>query len=153
MFRLKATTILARNSPSLWSALKTRLGSAPPRGHIAFCLSLNADEATIANIPKIWKSSIGCLSAPLPEAPDWVVCSILEVPYEMGRPFVSNIPGRPPAQVGRYHAMHRSARAQHYDSSFSSYNRAMGQHSLTGQTEKIPVPQGLTPRVCAFCSI
>jgi hypothetical protein len=151
-FHLKATTILARNSLSLLSAVKTRLGSMPG-SHVAFCLSLNAGEAAIANIPKFWKSSIGCLSAPLPETPDQLVCSVLEVPYGMGRPFVSNIPGRPPAQVGRYHVMHRSAAAQHYDASFSSYNRAVGQSSLTRLTEEIPVPEGLTPIMCASCSI
>jgi len=144
-FHLRATTILARNSLSLLNAVKTRLASEPSQSHIAFCLSLNADESALATIPRLWKSSIGCLSAPLPEAPDQIVCSVLEVPYGMGRPFVSNIPGRPPTQVGRYHAMRRSAAAQHYDSSSSWYDRAVGHSSASRRTENIPVPEGLMP--------
>lgn len=149
---LKVTTILSQNSLSLLNAVKTRLGLVPPRTHVAFCLSLNANEAAIATIPRLWGSSIGCLSAPLPEAPDQVACSVLEMPYGMGRPFASNIPGRPPPQVGRYHAMHRHAAAEYYDTSVSSYSRAM-RNSGTKPIEKMPVPQGLTPIVCAFFSI
>ena len=151
-FHLWATTILARNSLSLLNAVKTRLASQPSRSHIAFCLSLNANELALATIPRLWKSSVGCLSAPLPEAPDQVVCSVLEVPYGMGRPFVSNIPGRPPTQVGRYHAMHKSAATQYYDPSTSWYNRAMGRSGVHRRTENIPVPEGLTPIMYVSCS-
>lgn len=144
-FHLKATTVLAQSSRSLLHAMKTRLHPVPPRTHVLYTLSLNASEEALESVPNLWESSVGCLSAPLPSAPNHIALSMLQVPYGMGRPFVSTIPGRPPSQVGRYHSAHKSAAVEEYDQSASSYNRAMGKISGASRAEEYPIPEGLSP--------
>lgn len=148
-FHLKATTIFARNSSSLLNVIKTRLEPITPRNHVVFALSLNANAEAVETVPKLWESSIGCLTAPWPLLPDHVACSILQVPYGMGRPFVSRIPGRPPVQVGRYHAMHQNSTLDEYDLSAASYNRAMKQTGGALRAEEHAIPDGLNPIVYA----
>jgi hypothetical protein len=145
MFHLTSTTILAHTSRSLWKALTTRLEHVRAHNHVIFCLSQNVDEQARAEIPMLWNHSIGCLSAPLPFAPDHVSCSILQVPHALGHPFISNIPGRPPIQVGRYHSNHRTFLKDAYDQSAHSFNQVMG--NIAPRAREFDIPDGLDPSV------
>lgn len=152
-FSLRATTLFSRNSHSLLDAIKARLPPVPERTHVLFALSTNAGEEALETVPKLWESSVGCLTAPWPSSSEQISCSILEVPFGVGRPFISRIVGRPPVQVGRYHAMRKTAAEDEYDSSMMSYNRAMGQTGDAARAEEYPIPEGLNPIMCVLSVI
>jgi len=74
---------------------------------LLFALSSNAPDLsqTVHQLGDLAVQSIGCLSAP--EHPDIVSCSIALLDARKATPFRSDIPGRVPAQVGRWHSPKR----------------------------------------------
>jgi hypothetical protein len=74
---------------------------------LLFALSSNAPDLpqTVHQLGHLATQSVGCLSAP--EHPDVVSCSIALLDARKATPFRSDIPGRVPAQVGRWHSPKR----------------------------------------------
>jgi len=74
---------------------------------LLFALSSNAPDLsqTVHQLGLLASKSVGCLSAP--EHPDVVSCSIALLDVRKATPFRSEIPGRVPAQVGRWHSPKR----------------------------------------------
>jgi len=74
---------------------------------LLFALSSNAPDLsqTVDQLGHLAARSVGCLSAP--EHPDVVSCSVALLDARRVTPFRSDIPGRVPAQVGRWHSPRR----------------------------------------------
>ena len=74
---------------------------------LLFALSSNAPDLsqTVNQLGRLATRSIGCLSAP--EHPDVVSCSVALLDAREATVFRSDIPGRAPAQVGRWHSPKR----------------------------------------------
>jgi hypothetical protein len=74
---------------------------------LLFALSHNAPDIsqTIHQLRHLATHSAGCLSAP--EHPDVVSCSVALLDARKATLFRSDIPGRAPAQVGRWHSQKR----------------------------------------------
>lgn len=74
---------------------------------LLFSLSSNAPDLsqTVHQLGHLAAQSVGCLSAP--EHPDVVSCSVALLDARKATIFRSNIPGRVPAQVGRWHSPKR----------------------------------------------
>ena len=74
---------------------------------LLFALSSNAPDVsqTIHQLQLLATKSVGCLSAP--EHPDLVSCSVALLDARKATVFRSEIPGRAPAQVGRWHSPKR----------------------------------------------
>jgi len=74
---------------------------------LLFALSSNAPDLsqTVSQLGHLTNQSIGCLSAP--EHPDVVSCSVALLDARETTLFRSDIPGRVPAQVGRWHSPQR----------------------------------------------
>lgn len=74
---------------------------------LLFALSSNAPDIsqTVHQLGLLAANSVGCLSAP--EHPDLVSCSVALLDAQKATPFRSDIPGRVPAQVGRWHSPKR----------------------------------------------
>lgn len=74
---------------------------------LLFALSSNASDLsqTVSQLGLLAANSVGCLSAP--EHPDVVSCSVAFLDAQKVIPFRSDIPGRVPAQVGRWHSPKR----------------------------------------------
>jgi len=74
---------------------------------LLFALSSNAPDLsqTVDQLGHLAAQSVGCLSAP--EHPDVVSCSVALLDARKTTPFRSDIPGRVPAQVGRWHSPKR----------------------------------------------
>ena len=74
---------------------------------LLFALSSNAPDLsqTVHQLGCLATQSAGCLSAP--EHPDVVSCSIALLDARMATPFRSDILGRAPTQVGRWHSPKR----------------------------------------------
>ena len=74
---------------------------------LLFALSSNAPDLsqTVHQLGYLAAQSVGCLSAP--EHPDIVSCSVALLDARKATPFRSDIPGRIPTQVGRWHSPNR----------------------------------------------
>lgn len=74
---------------------------------LLFSLSSNAPDLsqTVHQLGLLASKSVGCLSAP--EHPDIASCSVALLDAQKATPFRSEIPGRVPAQVGRWHSPKR----------------------------------------------
>ena len=74
---------------------------------LLFALSSNAPDLsqTVHQLGSLAAQSAGCLSAP--EHPDVVSCSVALLDARRATLFRSDIPGRVPAQVGRWHSPKR----------------------------------------------
>lgn len=74
---------------------------------LLFALSSNAPDLsqTVHQLGLLASNSVGCLSAP--EHPDIVSCSVALLDAQKATPFRSDIQGRVPAQVGRWHSPRR----------------------------------------------
>lgn len=74
---------------------------------LLFALSSNAPDLsqTVHQLGLLAAKSVGCLSAP--EHPDIISCSVALLDARNVTPFRSEIPGRVPAQVGRWHSPKR----------------------------------------------
>lgn len=74
---------------------------------LLFALSSNAPDLsqTVQQLGHLAAQSAGCLSAP--EHPDVVSCSVALLDARKATPFRSDIPGRVPTQVGRWHSPKR----------------------------------------------
>lgn len=74
---------------------------------LLFALSSNAPDLsqTVHRLGSLAVQSVGCLSAP--EHPDVVSCSVALLDARKATPFRSDIPGRVPTQVGRWHSPKR----------------------------------------------
>ena len=75
---------------------------------LLFALSSNAPDIpqTVNQLGHLATQSVGCLSAP--EHPDVVSCSVALLDARKATLFRSDIPGRVPAQVGRWHSPRRT---------------------------------------------
>lgn len=74
---------------------------------LLFALSSNAPDLsqTVDQLGHLATQSVGCLS--VPEHPDVVSCSVAFLDAREATLFRSDIPGRVPAQVGRWHSPKR----------------------------------------------
>jgi len=74
---------------------------------LLFALSSNAPDLsqTVKQLGHLATQSVGCLS--VPEHPDVVSCSVALLDAREATLFRSDIPGRVPAQVGRWHSPKR----------------------------------------------
>lgn len=75
---------------------------------LLFALSSNAPDLsrTVDQLRRLAAQSTGCLSAP--EHPEIVSCSVALLDARKATPFRSDIPGRAPTQVGRWHSQKRA---------------------------------------------
>lgn len=98
----------SRSSAGILSSI-SRLGEIFDRDSrvLLFALSSNAPDLsqTVDQLRHLATQSVGCLSAP--EHPDVVSCSVALLDARMATSFRSDIPGRVPAQVGRWHSPKR----------------------------------------------
>ena len=112
---------------------------------LLFALSSNAPDLsqTIHQLGHLAAQSVGCLS--VPEHPDIVSCSLALLDSKNATPFRSNIPGRVPAQVGRWHSpkrMQDKVRALVDDSMPLDLGVDWGEVWSKG-VSMLPLPQGL----------
>ena len=115
---LHASTVFARSPSSILSYL-SRLPRSLSAHPLLFTISSNAHPEALSDLVSTFSAfssvkNIGCISAPIP-APttqDLVVCSMAFFDKKTTVPFRSEIPGRTPTQVGRWHAMRRVGDAE-----------------------------------------
>jgi hypothetical protein len=107
---LHASTIIARSSTQLIAHL-SKLAASHNGQTLLFALSANAPDLSdlVSALTTYTSTSVGCLSAPLPAYADSgkYSCSIALFDSETTIPFRSTLAGRPPAQVGRWHAFRK----------------------------------------------
>jgi hypothetical protein len=108
---MQSSTILARTPAALLSHL-SRLPKAYTDSTLLFTLSTNVEpqdlSTLVSRLTSLAPHSVGCLSAPqrLPgsSTDDLITCSLAAFGQKTCKTFRSTIPGRPAAQVGRWHS-------------------------------------------------
>ncbi|KAI0832598.1 hypothetical protein BC628DRAFT_1499376 [Trametes gibbosa] len=114
---LHLSTVISRNTAHIIEHL-SKLQPALAHNPLLYTISVSphTDSAElsslVSSIKSISKDSAGCLSAALPSAhPSWqqyTSLSLASFDREHATLFRSTIPGRKAAQVGRWHAVHKS---------------------------------------------
>jgi hypothetical protein len=107
-----ASTLIAR-SPAQLHAYLSRLPAVHRSQTLFFALSANAPDLgdLVSSLTSFASASVGCLSAPIPEQDhqSHYSCSFAFFDTKSAVPFRSTIAGRPPAQVGRWHAFRKGS--------------------------------------------
>lgn len=107
---LHASTLTARSPAQLHAHLRN-LAPYLRTQTLLFALSTNAPDLPdlVSALTTYANTSVGCLAAPAPEISnsDRFSCALGFFENETTTPFRSTIPGRPPAQVGRWHSFRK----------------------------------------------
>ncbi|KAF8585727.1 hypothetical protein K439DRAFT_1026749 [Ramaria rubella] len=133
-------TLVSRSSSSLLQHLSK--ANSNPDAVILFSVSTNALnnlEDIVSRLRLSARHIIGCLSAPLPGAPETVVCSTATFSAQDCVPFRSEIRGRAPIQVGR--SSNRKTTIDHSISSLSDFTDgplAWGSFGSSVQDPQLP---------------
>ncbi|KIJ54792.1 hypothetical protein M422DRAFT_64026 [Sphaerobolus stellatus SS14] len=99
-------TLVSPSSSAILHHLSHLKNINPQESTLLFTLSCNASnvEAIITHLRQTARHTLGCLSAPFPgKRSSNIVCSIAYLRSQDCIPFRSEIPGRDPIQVGRWH--------------------------------------------------
>jgi hypothetical protein len=129
---LRATTFFSKNSDALLKSVVSTI-QCSHGSNVAYCVPANLPtdnlSSLVTHLSKTGRHTAGCIAAPFPSELGQYSCSVLEMSTSISSPFVSNVPGRPTVQVGRYHHMHTN---QHRKSD-EAWQRKMDQTLLGKQ--------------------
>lgn len=151
IFLMLIRTLVSPSTSSILRHLSNIKTINPQESTLLFALSSNAPdiEAIVTHLRQTARHSIGCLSASWPGKYAYdTVCSIAYMSAKDCVLFRSEIPGRPPIQVGRWHtARHKNIPPTHLPD-FSQ--KASSWAAFEGSGEAADLPEPLRGRRCNY---